>query len=69
MHELLMKVTRMRLKGDYFAEVFVLWSMGNELVPSPLMCVGVLIFLQKKASVHHPPCSHCPVPKTRKTGR
>ena len=35
MHELLMKVTGMRLKGDFLAEVFVLWSMGNELVPSP----------------------------------
>ena len=30
-----MKVTRMRLKSDFLAEVFVLWSMGNELVPSP----------------------------------
>ena len=38
MHELhvLMKVTEMRLKSDFLAEVFVLWSMGNELVPSPL---------------------------------
>ena len=36
MHILLMKVTRMRLKSDFLAEVFVLWSMGNEFVPSPL---------------------------------
>ena len=36
MHELLMKVTGMRLKSDFLAKVFVLWSMGNELVPSPL---------------------------------
>ena len=36
MYELLMKVTGMRLKSDFFAEVFVLWSMGNEFVPSPL---------------------------------
>ena len=35
MHELLIKVTGMRFKSDFFAEVFVLWSMGNELVPSP----------------------------------
>ena len=31
-----MKVTGMRLKRDFLAEVFVLWSMGNELVLSPL---------------------------------
>ena len=37
MHELLMNVTGMRLKSDFLAEVFVLWSMGNELVPSPYM--------------------------------
>ena len=36
MHEQLMKVTGMSLKGDFFlAEVFVMWSKGNELVPSP----------------------------------
>ena len=31
-----MKVTGMRLKSDFLAEVVALWSMGNELVPSPL---------------------------------
>ena len=36
MHELLMKVTGMRLKSRFLAEVFVVGSMGNELVPSPL---------------------------------
>ena len=30
-----MKVTGMCLKSDFLAEVFVLWSMGNDLVPSP----------------------------------
>ena len=33
MHELL---TGMRSKVIFLTEVFVLWSMGNELVPSPL---------------------------------
>ena len=37
MHELQMKVTGMRLKSDFLAEVFILWSLGNELVPSPLL--------------------------------
>ena len=36
MHELLMKVTGMRLKSDFLAEVFVLWSVGNELILSSL---------------------------------
>ena len=36
MHELLMKVAGMRFKRFSFAKVFVLRSMGNELVPSPL---------------------------------
>ena len=40
MHELLVEVTRMRLKSDFLAEVFVLWSMGNKLVPSSLMTNG-----------------------------
>ena len=31
-----MKVAGMHLKCDFLAEVFVLRSMGNELVPSPL---------------------------------
>ena len=31
MHGPLMKMTRMHLKSDFLAEVFVLWSMGNEL--------------------------------------
>ena len=35
MHELLMRVTGMRLKSDFLAEVFVLLCMVNELVPSP----------------------------------
>ena len=35
MHELLMKVARMRLKSDFSANVFVLRSMGNKLVASP----------------------------------
>ena len=29
------EVTGMRLKSDFLAEVFVLRSMGNKLVPSP----------------------------------
>ena len=29
MHELQMKVDRMRLKSDFFVKVFVLRSMGN----------------------------------------
>ena len=33
--KLLIKVTGMGLKGDFLTEVFVLWSMGNELVSSP----------------------------------
>ena len=36
MHELLMKVTEMCLKVIVFAGVFVLWSVGNELVPPSL---------------------------------
>ena len=36
MHELLMKVTGMRLKSYFLAKVFVLWYVGNELVPSSL---------------------------------
>ena len=36
MHELLIKIAGMRLKSDFSAKVFVLRSMGNELVPSPL---------------------------------
>ena len=35
MHELLMKVARMRFESDFSAKVFVLRSIGNELVPSP----------------------------------
>ena len=35
MHELLMTVAGMHLKSEFLAEVFVLRSMGNELVPSP----------------------------------
>ena len=35
-YELLMKVAIMRLKSDFSAKVFVLRSMENELVPSPL---------------------------------
>ena len=35
MHELLIKVTGMRLKSDFLAKVFVLRSIGNELVPAP----------------------------------
>ena len=35
MHELPMKVAKKRLKSDFSAKVFVLRSMGNELVPSP----------------------------------
>ena len=34
MHELPMKVTGMRLKSGFSADVFVLRSMGNELVQS-----------------------------------
>ena len=30
MRELLMKVTGMRLINDFLAEVFALWSIGNE---------------------------------------
>ena len=36
MHELLMKVAKMRLKSDFLAEVFILRSIVNELVPSTL---------------------------------
>ena len=36
MHELPKKVTGMRLKSDFLAEVFVLWSVENELVLSSL---------------------------------
>ena len=36
MHELLMKVARMRLKSDFSAKVFVLRSLGYKLIPSPL---------------------------------
>ena len=36
MHELLIESARMRFKSDSSAKVFVLRSMGNELVPSPL---------------------------------
>ena len=32
-----MKVSGMALKSDFLAEVFVLWSIGKELVPSPLI--------------------------------
>ena len=32
MHELLMKSVRMRIKSDFTAKVFILKSMGNELV-------------------------------------
>ena len=35
MHELLMTIAGMHLKSEFSAEVFVLRSMGNELVPSP----------------------------------
>ena len=36
MHDLLMKVARMRLKSGFSADVLVLRSMGNKLVqPSP----------------------------------
>ena len=41
MHELLMKVTRMRLKGDILAEVLVMWSIRNEIVPSSHTCMIV----------------------------
>ena len=34
MHQLLMTVAGMHLKSEYSAKVFVLRSMGNELVPS-----------------------------------
>ena len=34
MYKILMKVMGMRLKSDFLAKVFVLRSMGNELVPS-----------------------------------
>ena len=36
MHEQMMKVAGMRLKSVCPAEMFVLSSMGNEMVPSPL---------------------------------
>ena len=35
MHELLMKVAGMRLKSDFSVKMFVLRSIGNELVPLP----------------------------------
>ena len=44
MHELLVKVTGMGLKNFFLAKVFVLRSMGNELVLSSHMpCLKIVV--------------------------
>ena len=39
------KVAAMRRKGVVFSKMFVLRSMGNELVPSPLVYMYIIILL------------------------
>ena len=47
-HELLIEVAGMLLKSDFLNKVFVLRSMGNELVPSHLKGEGRPIHLRER---------------------
>ena len=46
--DLYTKVAAMRRKGVVFSKMFVLRSMGNELVPSPLLLLSLGLFWKRK---------------------